>query len=240
MTSKNVKRILKEIEDNDSRKVASKKIKSPKLQRILAEMGDPAFENEIDDSPEMREYHQGYADYCNGLRDDEPQHPRAHDILQMIRSRHDSSYAKDKEQFSHYVAGFIDADGSISLAAKGSADKFRTPCVEFYNNDITILEKIKGYYGGRIETRKAQKDTHADSYKLMLTGNQALTLISEVWEKMNHLKKKTRAYLINKHYRNCTPRNGKYTDEQLAKKQWLENEVMSIQMRGPEKVLDTA
>ena len=192
------------------------KVQSKKLQKIIAEMGETEeHSNEYDDE-------------------------KAQDILSMIRNRHNKNYAKDREMFSHYVAGFLDADGSISLAAKGSKDKFRTPCVEFYNNDITILERIQENYGGRIDVRKAQKDTHADSYKLMLTGNQALILIGEVWEKMNHLKKKTRAFLINKWYRDCTPRNGKYSDQQLAKKQWLENEVMSIQMRGPEKVLDTA
>lgn len=212
-----------------------KNIRSKKLEKIIADFPD------YTDEQVEREYNSQMAEYCSsGPDEDEYDDNKAQDILSMIRNRHNKNYATDREKFAHYVAGFIDADGSISLAAKGSKDKFRTPCVEFYNNDITILERIQENYGGRIDVRKAQKDTHADSYKLSLTGNQALILIGEVWDKMGHLKKKTRAFLINRWYRECTPRNGKYNDQLLAKKQWLENEVMSIQMRGPEKMVDTA
>ena len=180
---------------------------------------------------------------------------KAEDILNLIRKRQKTNVPPMSERLRKmlteldktevgtgsadynkaYIAGFLDADGSVSLQRNGKKDKFRSPTVEFFNNDYAILESITITYGGKVGTRKARKDTHADSYELRLSGDKALDVIADVLPYMRHYKKKFRAYLIHSFYKQYTPRNGKYTPEQLAGKQWLEEEVMSIQMRGPEK-----
>ena len=54
----------------------------------------------------------------------------------------------------------------------------------------------------------------------------------EVVPCMLHSKKKKRAELIVKYYKQYTPRNGKYTQELIKKKISFNEQVMGIQMRG--------
>jgi len=132
-----------------------------------------------------------------------------------------------------YTAGFLDADGSVSLAkARKDCDWMRAPTVEFYNCDTGILEKIQERWGGRIGAKKSYNPNHNTSYELRIGGDAALKLLEEVAPHMLHSKKGRRARLIVEHYKACTPRNGKYTPEQIEKKKWLTEEVMGMTMRG--------
>lgn len=133
-----------------------------------------------------------------------------------------------------YTAGFLDADGSVSLRKDRSnqLDHFRTPCVEFYNCDKGILEKIQERWGGRIGSKNPSKENHNVSYELRLGGDAAYNLLKDVTPHMLHTKKSYRAKLIIEHYKSCTPRNGKYTPDQIEKKKWLVEEVMGTIMRG--------
>ena len=132
-----------------------------------------------------------------------------------------------------YTAGFLDADGSVSLAkARTGNDWMRTPTVEFYNCDKGILDKIVERWGGRIGARNPKNPNHNVSYELRIGGDAALKLLEDVAPHMLHSKKGRRAKLIVEHYKTCTPRNGKYTPEQIEKKKWLVEEVMGMTMRG--------
>ena len=133
-----------------------------------------------------------------------------------------------------YTAGFLDADGSVSLYRDRSnqPNYLRAPCVEFYNCDKGILEKIQTRWGGRIGAKKSAKENHNISYELRLIGNAAYKLLEDVAPHMLHTKKSNRARLIVEHYKTCTPRNGKYTPDQIEQKKWLVEEVMGIIMRG--------
>lgn len=132
-----------------------------------------------------------------------------------------------------YTAGFLDADGSVSLAkARANATVQRTPEVAFYNCDKGILDAIAERWGGNIGTRKPKNPNHNVSYELRVGGNKALKLLDDVAPHMLHSKKGRRAKLIVEHYKDCTPRNGKYTPEQMEKKKWLIEEVMGMTMRG--------
>lgn len=132
-----------------------------------------------------------------------------------------------------YTAGFLDADGSVSLAkAKTGNDWMRTPTVEFYNCDKGILDKIVERWGGNVNARHPKNPKWNVSYELRLSGDKALKLLEEVVPYMLHSKKSLRAKLIVEHYKDCTPRNGKYTPEQIEKKKWLTEEVMGMTMRG--------
>ena len=103
--------------------------------------------------------------------------------------------------------------------------------VEFYNCDLGILETLRERWGGKIKSRQGQPH-HNVSYTLSLNTTKSLQILDEIVDLMLHVKKKKRAQLIVDHYRDYTPRNGKYTIEQLKKKKWLEEAVMSIKMRG--------
>lgn len=174
-------------------------------------------------------------EFLNNL-DKEQKQEQSQDILEMIRKRQEESKEEirndpkiQNEAAKAYLAGFIDADGSVSMRKDG---KFRVPTVELFNADVNILNRIQKSFGGKIHCRKAKKSHWQDSYELRFNCKESLTVIHECLPYMLHTKKKQRATLINEHYAKNTPRNGKYTPEQLANKKWLEENVMSIQMRG--------
>lgn len=133
-----------------------------------------------------------------------------------------------------YTAGFLDADGSVALTKSRTTkeDWVRGPEVNFYNCDRGILESIQERWGGGIKANKPTGKNHNISYALIVSGNACLALLGDVLPYMKHSKKKRRASLIVEHYKNCTPRNGKYTPEQIEMKKWLAEEVMGITMRG--------
>ena len=132
-----------------------------------------------------------------------------------------------------YVAGFLDADGSVSLAkSRAESDWLRRPDVTFYNADIGILEKIQERWGGKIHARTYKNENWNTSYEMRLNATQSLQLLKDVVPYMLHGKKRKRAELIVEHYEKNTPRNGKYTPEQIEKKKWLAEEVMGMTMRG--------
>ena len=125
-----------------------------------------------------------------------------------------------------YIAGFLDADGTIGMNSKGVVS------VEFYNADKTILEKIQKHYGGRLVTRLSKKKEHNTSYTLRFSYNGAYNLIVDIQPYMLHKKKSQRAELIVKHYKAYTPRNGKYSPELREQKDWLIGQIRDITMRG--------
>ena len=136
--------------------------------------------------------------------------------------------------FESYVAGFLDADGSVSLGKDRKGEEYsRRPLVTFYNCDTNILNKIQERWGGRIKARLPQNQNSNVSYELELNAMESLSLLTDVVPYMLHEKKKKRASLIVEHYKDCTPRNGKYTTDQMAKKKWLVEQVMGTIMRGP-------
>jgi hypothetical protein len=129
-----------------------------------------------------------------------------------------------------YTAGMIDADGSIGML-KGESN-YRRPIVTVYNNDFAIMEKLQIAWGGKITKREFDNPKWNDSYEIRFNTTESLHIIEAVLPYLSHTKKKARARLLDEHYIECTPRNGKYTNQQKEQKRWLEEEVMSIQMRG--------
>jgi hypothetical protein len=95
------------------------------------------------------------------------------------------------------------------------------------------LKDIQGRWGGKVKARFPKNLNHNVSYELRLIGNNAYNLLKDVAPFMRHQKKRYRAKLIVDHYKDCTPRNGKYTQEQIDKKIWLVEQVMGTIMRGP-------
>lgn len=120
-----------------------------------------------------------------------------------------------------YISGFFDADGSISLMANGRG-KNKTIQISFHNNELDILKDIQLYFDkldlkGFISIKPAKKETHSDSYELKYVYNKALEVAKLL--KSSHPKKLHRINTCLKYYKKVTPRNGKYSNELLRKKQ---------------------
>lgn len=120
-----------------------------------------------------------------------------------------------------YIAGFVDADGSIGLD-KMNKGKFRAPCVNVTNTDKGILEWIQGYFGGTLTPKKTYEDFHTPSYCLNLRYDNAIGLLEWIIVYMKHPKKVKRAKHILDQYKSVTSRNGKYTVEELEEKKAFE------------------
>ena len=125
-----------------------------------------------------------------------------------------------------YIAGFLDADGTVYMKTNGSIG------VQFFNADLSILQEIAKHYKGLIKTRKGKAENHNISHSLVIRYDGALRLLTDVAPYMLHKKKKARAELIVQYYKQYTPRNGYYTPELKERKQWLIKEVKGIVMRG--------
>ena len=136
--------------------------------------------------------------------------------------------------FEAYVAGFLDADGMVSMekSLNRHLEHQRFATVMFANADRGILEEIQERWGGHIVARKAQKENHNTSYILKLTQDFALILLRDVMPHMRHQKKKQRALLLLERFKQCTPRNGKYTPILIEQKMSLIEDFFNIQMRG--------
>ena len=124
---------------------------------------------------------------------------KSNDILEMIRDRQEDNNERLKEEINKplvrneaakaYMAAFIDADGSVSLRKSGK-DDFRSPCVELFNSDIAIIEKLHKTFGGKISCRKAKKAHWQDGYELRFNTTESLKILQECFPYMIHTKKR--------------------------------------------------
>lgn len=125
-----------------------------------------------------------------------------------------------------YIAGFFDADGSITLS-KVHANSRRTPVVSFHNNEMNILIAIQDFieketgFKGFITSKKKAQEHHTQAYDLKYSGLPKCMAIGERLLSI-HTKKSYRFRLLWD-LKEVTPRNGKYSHEQLEKRQWLES-----------------
>jgi hypothetical protein len=124
-----------------------------------------------------------------------------------------------------YISGFFDADGSI-LLAKPSKKQPKTIFIHFSNNDYNLLKTIQKFIfkelnlKGSISTKSPKKDTHSIAYELKYGYNAAYLICTHL--KSLQIKKKYKIDITLKLYKNCTPRNGKYSTNLLAAKKEFE------------------
>lgn len=133
-----------------------------------------------------------------------------------------------------YIAGFFDADGSVSLI-RCARNENRSPQVCFHNSYRSILEAIKDYLGcGTITLKRAKKQTHSDSYDLKVTHRQALVVAEKIYPYVRHPAKKERLRLLLEEYLSTTDRQGNYTRKALIAKYDFEERFFQIKLRGPD------
>lgn len=131
---------------------------------------------------------------------------------------------KEEIKNLYYTAGLIDGEGSVLLSYKNKTDKFRHPNISLTSTTYSLIEFLKNNYGGHIVSQKVYKKHHKQSWVWKLNGRQAINLLSQLYPFLKEQEKYRRAKLLATKYIKLTPRNGKYTKEQLCKKQDFEKE----------------
>lgn len=126
-----------------------------------------------------------------------------------------------------YIAGLIDGEGTVTLTRKHK-NEYRQPCVSISSTERALLEYVLSVTGvGKITNKTVSKSHHSHSYAYAVYNRQALALLEGIFQYLKSYKRK-RAELILLDYLAVTPRNGKYTDEILARKKLFEESVLSI------------
>jgi len=123
-----------------------------------------------------------------------------------------------------YAAGIIDGEGTITLANNRNNTEFRHPVVSVSSTSRELLEFMEENYGGSISKHKTYKKSHKTSYSWSLTFNDAVDFLSEIQTFLKEKEKLHRSKLIVEHYRDLTPKNGKYSTEVKERKLKLQEE----------------
>jgi O-phosphoseryl-tRNA(Cys) synthetase len=126
-----------------------------------------------------------------------------------------------------YIAGLIDGEGTVTLGRKHRNEN-RQLVVSISNNEIALLEFVlNSVRTGKITAKRKTRPHHANSYTYAVYNRQALALLEQVQPYLKTCKAK-RAEIILRDYIRLTPRNGKYTDEQLRERKAFEKRVLAI------------
>ena len=117
-----------------------------------------------------------------------------------------------------YLAGLIDGEGTITLSRR-NRNKYRALVVTVSNTELDILKYAQAITGvGKITNKRIVKPIHTPSFTYQVANRQALDILEQIAE---HLRshKAARAHLVLQDYLHLTPRNGRYSTEQLAKRE---------------------
>jgi hypothetical protein len=126
-----------------------------------------------------------------------------------------------------YAAGLFDGEGSISLV-RSKHTRTHSPQVSIASNDHEVLDWCRERFGGSIVTKQPRLPTHSISYDWRLTDRRALAFLELIRPYMIMERKIRRVDLLLNDYLDCTPRNGRYTEEMAAKKQKLVETFFSL------------
>lgn len=121
-----------------------------------------------------------------------------------------------------YVAGIIDGEGTISLSKQMAGDKFRRPHVSVPSTTIEIVDAFKKQFGGHITRKKRYNEKHSESWVWVIRDKAAIKFLAKVQKHLIVPEKQFRAGLIVKGYKKVTPRNGKYSYDQMQEKMLFE------------------
>ena len=117
-----------------------------------------------------------------------------------------------------YIAGLIDGDGSILLSKRHKNDN-RQLVVSISNNDKELLNEILNIIGaGKITGKRTTSDKHNQNFTYSISNRQAIQLLDLITPHLKTYKRK-RAKLVLDDYTKVTPRNGKYSEALMHKRE---------------------
>ncbi len=127
-----------------------------------------------------------------------------------------------------YIAGIIDGEGSIMLQ-RFHTNQYPAPCVSIASTTIELLTWLKDTigYGVIIKKKNYNPEKHKLSYSFIIKQNNAIKLLEDIYPYLIIESKRKRAEMIITQYKSLTPRNGRYSDEQLAKKEMFYEEFIN-------------
>ena len=129
----------------------------------------------------------------------------------------------EKQIIDSYTAGLFDGEGTITLSYLQKKDKYRAPVLTLPSTTYKLVAFLKNEYGGYICTHKVYKSHHKQSWSWNISRNSAITMMERISPYMLEPSKLYRINLILSHYRDLTPRNGKYTKEMIEAKLLFEH-----------------
>jgi hypothetical protein len=132
-----------------------------------------------------------------------------------------ATYRKTKklsQEDAAYVAGVIDGEGSISLSRKHRGEN-RQLVISISSTEAQPLSYIHTAVGaGRITHKRTARITHTPGVTYSIDNRQALALLVQIAPYLRTYKAQ-RAELILNDYVRLTPRNGKYSPQQLRERE---------------------
>ncbi len=126
-----------------------------------------------------------------------------------------------------YIAGLVDGEGTITLSRRNQY-KHRCLDVVISNTEMALLKHVHDTTGvGQITNKRTVMAHHTSSYAYHVSNRQALALLGQIGPFMRS-HKSARAALVLKDYLRLTPRNGRYTKEQLVEREAFIKNFFSI------------
>ncbi|WP_017413373.1 LAGLIDADG family homing endonuclease [Clostridium tunisiense] len=127
-----------------------------------------------------------------------------------------------------YVAGIIDGEGSIMLQSFHK-NQLPSPCVSVASTSMELLIYLKQIIscGVIVKKKNYNLEKHHDSYTFYVRYNNAINLLIEIEPYLIIESKRKRAKLIIEKYKTLTPRNGRYSEEQLLLKELFYKEFIN-------------
>lgn len=126
-----------------------------------------------------------------------------------------------------YAAGLFDGEGSISLV-RSRRNRTHSPQVSIASTDYEVVDWFRERFGGSIVTKQPRMSNHSVSYDWRLTDRRALAFLEVIRPYLVIERKIRRIDLLLSDYLECTPRNGRYTEEMAERKQKLVETFFSL------------
>lgn len=130
-----------------------------------------------------------------------------------------------------YLAGLIDGEGTVTLT-RLNRNRYRGLAVTVSNTEVNILRYALSLIGvGKITNKRRSKINHTPSYTYQITNRQALDFLGQISPFLQSLKAE-RARLVPSDYVRLTPRNGRYSGEQLTQRDLFVKRFFEIRPAG--------
>jgi len=126
-----------------------------------------------------------------------------------------------------YAAGIVDGEGSVCLI-RSRPGRFPSPQVSVCSTDRELVDWFKERFGGTIVCKKRRFAHHSDAYDWKLIDRNALRFLSMVRPYLTLNRKFARVALLLDTYLDATPRNGRYDEETMKRKQELIDKFASL------------
>lgn len=119
-----------------------------------------------------------------------------------------------------YLAGLLDGEGTITLAASSNPKAFRAPLVSISSTDQALVEAALAIAGsGWVQTKKRAAQAHwKQGYEYRVKNAAAIELLARLRPFMRCPAKMRRADMLLCDYALLTRRNGRYTEQERHSK----------------------